>query len=159
MLLLFLPFHIFLNPTSLLPSLLVPSIWKAAARKPGCIHNPSSKHQLIIRPAITQYTFHWFRTQWFFFCLIYIPEVSVFASHAKQSLPVLYIPWTGTVFWSERWWGRCLGAASCQREASFHRSPISRHGSGLPCQTASFVQLLIGIIYCSNRKSSCGFTA
>lgn len=36
---------------------------------------------------------------------------------------------------------------------------ISRHGSGLWCQTASFVRLLIGVIYCPNRQSSCGFTA
>lgn len=29
-----------------------------------------------------------------------------------------------------------------------------------PCyQTVSFVQLLIGVIYCPNRRSSCGFTA
>lgn len=30
---------------------------------------------------------------------------------------------------------------------------------GLWCQTASFVRLLIGVIYCPNRRSSCGFTA
>lgn len=53
MFLLFLPFHILLNLPSLLPSLPVPSIWQAPARKAGCIHNSSSKHQLIIRPAIT----------------------------------------------------------------------------------------------------------
>lgn len=56
MFLLFLPFHILLNLPSLLPSLPVPSIWQSAARKPECIHNSSSKHQLIIRPAITQHT-------------------------------------------------------------------------------------------------------
>lgn len=50
---LFLPFHVLLNLPSLLPSLPVPSIRQAAARKPGCIHNLSSKHQLIIRRAIT----------------------------------------------------------------------------------------------------------
>lgn len=34
-----------------------------------------------------------------------------------------------------------------------------RHGGGRRCQTASFVRLLIGVIYCPNRQSSCGFTA
>lgn len=31
--------------------------------------------------------------------------------------------------------------------------------AGLQRQTASFVPLLIGVIYCPNRRSSCGFTA
>lgn len=53
MFLLFLPFHILLNLPSLLPSLPMPSIWQAAARKPVCIHNSSPARQLIIRPAIT----------------------------------------------------------------------------------------------------------
>lgn len=53
MFLLFLPFCILLNLPSSLPSLQVPSTWQTPARKPGCIHNSSSKHQLIIRPAIT----------------------------------------------------------------------------------------------------------
>lgn len=58
MFLLFLPSHILLNLPSLLPSLAVPSIRRAAARKPGSIHRSSSKHQLIIFPAITHLPLH-----------------------------------------------------------------------------------------------------
>lgn len=99
MFLLFLPFHILLNLPSLLPSLPVPSIWQVAARKPGCIYNSSSKHQLIIRPAITQHTLHWFRTQWHLFITISFTlctRSSCDRGYSKlqamqSNLPLLYI--------------------------------------------------------------------
>lgn len=59
---LFLLFGILPNRPSLLPSLPAPLIRQAAARKPRCIHSSWCKHQLIIHPAITQCTIHWFPT-------------------------------------------------------------------------------------------------
>ncbi len=162
MFLLFLPFHILLNLPSLLPSLPVPSIWQAAARKPGCIHNSSSKHQLIIHPAITHLP-------------AYLPlilnTVTLFLFHlytrsscelqAMQSnLLLLYISAGLELCFDRRDDGAGVSVQlHVNGKAHSIAFPISRHGSRLWCQTASFLRLLIGIIYCPNRQNSCGFTA
>lgn len=169
MFLLFLPFCILLNLPSSLPSLQVPSTRQTPARKPGCIHNSSSKHQLIIRPAIIHLPPRLSLisdrvTLFFFSCFIRRAEapateaiVSCGPCKAISSCSIYSLDWNcvliremmGQVFWysfmSARSLIRCIA--------------ISRHGSGLWCQTASFVRLLIGVIYCPNRQSSCGFTA
>lgn len=94
MFLLFLPLHILLNRPSLLPSLPVPSIWQAAARKPGCIHNSWCKQQLIIHPAITQCTLYWFQTLTLFLFNLYAASSDNrgYIRHAKQSLSITAKP-------------------------------------------------------------------
>lgn len=165
MFLLFLPFCILLNLPSSLPSLQVPSTWQTPARKPGCIHNSSSKHQLIIRPAITHLPPHLsLISDGVFFRFIRRAEVpateaivSCGPCKAISSCSIYSLDWNcvliremmGQVFWYSFMSARSL----------IRRIAISRHGSGLWCQTASFVRLLIGVIYCPNRQSSCGFTA
>lgn len=115
--LLFLPFHILLNLPSLLPSLPAPSIWQAAARKPGCIHNSSSKHQLIIRPAITHLStipsidFEHSDAFLYFICTAQAPVTEAMAScrpcKAISSCSIYPLDWNcvliremmGQVFW------------------------------------------------------------
>lgn len=103
MFLLFLPSHILSNLPSLLPSLAGPSIQQAAARKPGSIHRSSSKHQLIIFPAITHLPLHlplisstvnisFVRQK------LRRPRLQRAAGHAKHLIPALYVCRTGIVF-------------------------------------------------------------